>query len=475
MYLRALQDSNSTNSTEIIFPTVEEEAVVDSSFEFSFVSTLVAAMFLILCIREYYVRRYGVDFCPVFHLFPSRQEQQVDGDRAYAEELQRQLDAENHEAELEARRKDRREWYEAYVVPYTMTVEENDFFYAQETDENGNTILEGKLTPTSRKYSSSSLDMEELMEEGQVTGEQSCNEGQPSDNEDEEVETLYLRLPIRDGEGHSRSVEANCTICFSDYQQGDRVVWSDLRCKHAFHYDCILPWLVKGKKRCPICRDWFVPGAKIEDQKKALAERLARESTAMSSTTDGLDKTDSQEDADNSLEVDPQGPSYGEALSLATDEVDATAAGSILHECQHNATTRLTGSKNQHSFEKQLSSSSSEADDDTRSCDCQCHEIPTNSDGLTCIESHVEAAVLTSGIGTTESVTLTESNSAPAPDLESQTDCESNYDNNTDIRSSDPTTTTSLYQHHDDEQLDASPLDDQSLSGHSESSKEISA
>lgn len=98
---------------------VEEEVSVDMSLEFKFVSSLVAAVFLILCVREFYVRRYGVDFCPVFHLFPGRRAQ-IERDEAYAAEVQRQLNVENHEADLEARRKDRKEWYEAFVVPYTM-------------------------------------------------------------------------------------------------------------------------------------------------------------------------------------------------------------------------------------------------------------------------------------------------------------------------------------------------------------------
>lgn len=126
MYLRALQDIMN-NSTDTTNPLVEtEESSVDYSYEFSFVSTLVAVLFLLLLIREFYVRRYGVDFCPVFHLFPSinnnssSRQSQVDQDRAYAQEVQRQLDLENHEAELEQKRKERREWYESFIVPYTM-------------------------------------------------------------------------------------------------------------------------------------------------------------------------------------------------------------------------------------------------------------------------------------------------------------------------------------------------------------------
>ena len=61
-----------------------------------------------------------------------------------------------------------------------------------------------------------------------------------------------------------------------------------LACSHAFHYECILPWLIKGKKRCPICRDWFVPGEKIEDQKNELQRRIDQESISQNEESDNV-------------------------------------------------------------------------------------------------------------------------------------------------------------------------------------------
>ena len=61
-----------------------------------------------------------------------------------------------------------------------------------------------------------------------------------------------------------------------------------LACSHAFHYECILPWLIEGKKRCPICRDWFVPGEKIEDQKNELQRRIDQESISQNEESDNV-------------------------------------------------------------------------------------------------------------------------------------------------------------------------------------------
>lgn len=116
-YLRALQDSET--SSEPLALTTSHQNNRGFEFSLSFVVSIVAAVFLCLCFREYYRKKYQVDFCPVLVIKP-RRETQEDGDRAYAQELQRQLDLENSQVELEAKRKDRREWYESYIVPYTM-------------------------------------------------------------------------------------------------------------------------------------------------------------------------------------------------------------------------------------------------------------------------------------------------------------------------------------------------------------------
>ena len=70
-----------------------------------------------------------------------------------------------------------------------------------------------------------------------------------------------------------RCVEANCSICLGDYEIGDEIVQSAAEreeeyCIHVFHSDCMLQWLAKGKKRCPICRHWFVPSIRIKEQMK---------------------------------------------------------------------------------------------------------------------------------------------------------------------------------------------------------------
>jgi hypothetical protein len=44
---------------------------------------------------------------------------------------------------------------------------------------------------------------------------------------------------------------AVCMVCLDDMQHGDRV--AVLRCKHYFHHDCVVPWLLHNNN-CPLCR-----------------------------------------------------------------------------------------------------------------------------------------------------------------------------------------------------------------------------
>lgn len=123
-----------------------------------------------------------------------------------------------------------------------------------------------------------------------LIGDNSCGsvEQCEDDEANEQASHLYIRLPVSNNHGNNggtrarttttttttttkstnRAVDAECAVCFCTYEEGDLIVWSGLKCRHAFHHDCILPWLEKGKKRCPICRHLFVPGGRIEDQRK---------------------------------------------------------------------------------------------------------------------------------------------------------------------------------------------------------------
>jgi len=52
-------------------------------------------------------------------------------------------------------------------------------------------------------------------------------------------------------EGALKVRSTQCMICFSDYQEGDRVRL--LRCWHDGHSQCLDPWLIGRRPACPLC------------------------------------------------------------------------------------------------------------------------------------------------------------------------------------------------------------------------------
>ena len=52
-----------------------------------------------------------------------------------------------------------------------------------------------------------------------------------------------------------------CPICWSDFDHGEEVCWSpNANCKHAFHVECMMQWLMRPKDHCPLCRCNYLKG-----------------------------------------------------------------------------------------------------------------------------------------------------------------------------------------------------------------------
>jgi hypothetical protein len=109
-----------------------------------------------------------------------------------------------------------------------------------------------------------------------------------------EESTSRVRLPA-DGVNANRTVPGFCAICLCPYEPADKVSWSpESDCIHAFHTECIVPWLAKKEEqKCPVCRQEYCQPVQIEDDvvqedifldSFALALNYARRSQALRSS-----------------------------------------------------------------------------------------------------------------------------------------------------------------------------------------------
>lgn len=49
-----------------------------------------------------------------------------------------------------------------------------------------------------------------------------------------------------------------CFICLEDFHEGE-VICQSQGCRHCFHQECIVSWLINHRSDCPACRQEFLP------------------------------------------------------------------------------------------------------------------------------------------------------------------------------------------------------------------------
>jgi Ring finger domain len=207
-----------------------------------------------LTIREYLWAFHGLRCC---RGQPSRSPRQVNGQgmnvhRGHQAGEERTGPTEDPCMGIEERRFVRRSWYEYYLKSSTQVVNEDDLLVEEDLEE-----------------------------------------------QSDEQKTRSISVLCNDGS--RKVVNGSCSICITDYEVGDRLVRSPQdECPHVFHEDCMLQWLSTGRKTCPTCRKWFVPGMKIAEQIEAEFSDLSSSTHATTNST-----TNGDEDSGTAIPARP--------------------------------------------------------------------------------------------------------------------------------------------------------------------------
>jgi hypothetical protein len=68
-----------------------------------------------------------------------------------------------------------------------------------------------------------------------------------------------------------------CSICIDDFEEGETLTLLP-RCKHAFHKQCIQPWLLERQGCCPFCKTKVLPDFVEDEEASAVADESHRPS-----------------------------------------------------------------------------------------------------------------------------------------------------------------------------------------------------
>ena len=83
---------------------------------------------------------------------------------------------------------------------------------------------------------------------------------EPTEEEKIEIKRTTLRQHFTTTKAlKTKERPISCPICHDEYQEDDQIAFSDNdECKHHFHTDCIMEWMMKGNDDCPMCRNIYV-------------------------------------------------------------------------------------------------------------------------------------------------------------------------------------------------------------------------
>ena len=123
-----------------------------------------------------------------------------------------------------------------------------------------------------------------------------------------------LHTDEEEAEGGRITTCTMCSICIEEFEDGERLRLLP-RCKHAFHTDCILPWLKDRQGCCPLCKI-IVLEPREGDPKEG----------------DEAEVQDSTDDQEGSVAPDTSVSTAGATSTLETDESTVTGGNPVRSE-----------------------------------------------------------------------------------------------------------------------------------------------
>jgi hypothetical protein len=236
-----MENYNQTDTEQNINNTTQIDRGTDRDYdgEFIYRSIIFSLMVLVIFISILCCHRERISKCFEHYLTTNG----TSSDSEYANRVWRQH-MENEAKKIEPPEKRRARIWESIERNAVFMIIQKSCFY----------LRDGMNSCSSRMLSTE--ENQENRDADNIKNTDNESHISTSSYQDEDLEIQLLH----GSKNGSRRVPNGCAICLSGYDEGDKIVWSsNEECKHAFHDDCILIWLVKNQNGtpCPCCRCEF--------------------------------------------------------------------------------------------------------------------------------------------------------------------------------------------------------------------------
>jgi len=161
------------------------------------------------------------------------------------------------------------------------------------------------------------------------------------------MDHTILMLPTTEDGNGGRTVPGGCAICLCPYENGEKVTWSkEESCPHAFHTECIIPWLAKkNESKCPCCRQDFCIVEPVTPSDLSVLAPFGLIPTSLAASMLGSPFIGVEEGMVGTTSETPHGQVTSESNTLNTSE-NVTAMESEIRNADDVAVASSTGSGN---------------------------------------------------------------------------------------------------------------------------------
>jgi hypothetical protein len=190
---------------------------------------------------------------------------------------------------------------------------------------------------------------EELEEAGIVVSSGSADENGPAAKEEDplDVASLSSIIELVEEQPVGSALESTplpenyftccttCSICIDDFEEGEPIRYLP-KCKHAFHTDCIMPWLTERQGCCPLCKTDVI-GSDEPDELEQENQQAGLDGTDAEQERDIIvpPTTEEHQESNESAapvpepeeEIEPSNASENERVSLRPSPIESSLRG----------------------------------------------------------------------------------------------------------------------------------------------------